>query len=93
MQATTLCAHFRVRGRVQGVLYRASTEATARRLGLCGWVRNGDDGEVELVACGPALQIDELENWLWRGPANAQVSSVKRTPSSPEHFPGFEIRR
>lgn len=93
MQTSTVCVHFRVCGQVQGVFYRASTEATARRLGLSGWVRNGEDGEVELVACGPAPQLDELEKWLWRGPANAQVSSVKRMPSPLEHFQGFEVRR
>ena len=93
MTQTTQCVHFRVRGQVQGVFYRASTEATARRLGLSGWVSNTEDGEVELVACGSASQLDELEKWLWRGPANAQVSSVKRMPSPLEHFQGFEIRR
>ena len=93
MTQTTQCAHFRVRGQVQGVFYRASTEATARRLGLSGWVRNTEDGEVELVACGPAAQLDELEKWLWRGPANAQVSSVARTLLPLQNFLGFEIRR
>jgi acylphosphatase len=93
MTQTTQCAHFRVYGQVQGVFYRASAEATARRLGLSGWVRNTENGEVELVACGSAPRLDELEKWLWRGPANAQVSSVKRMPSPLEHFQGFEIRR
>ena len=91
-QTATLCAHFRVRGQVQGVFYRASTEATARRLGLSGWVRNTEDGEVELVACGSAPQLDELEKWLWRGPANARVAGVERAPSPLERFQGFEIR-
>src|SRR5690606_18973187 len=39
----------RIRGRVQGVFYRAETQATASRLGLAGWVRNREDGSVELV--------------------------------------------
>ncbi len=93
MTQTTQCAHFRVRGQVQGVFYRASTEATARRLGLSGWVRNGEDGGVELVACGPAPRLDELEKWLWQGPADARVSSVERRPSPLEHFHGFEVLR
>jgi acylphosphatase len=92
MTQTTQCVHFCVRGQVQGVFYRASTEATARRLGLSGWVRNAEDGEVELVACGPAARLDELEKWLWRGPANAQVTRVVRTPLPFQHFQGFEIR-
>jgi acylphosphatase len=93
MQTATLCAHFRVRGRVQGVFYRASAEATARRLNLSGWVRNAEDGDVELVACGPAARLDELEKWLWQGPANAQVTSVEHTSLPPQNFRGFEIRR
>lgn len=93
MTQITQCAYFRVRGQVQGVFYRASTEATARRLGLSGWVRNTEDGEVELVACGSAPRLDELEKWLWRGPADARVSNVARTPLAFQHFQGFAIRR
>ena len=93
MTQTIQCVHFCVRGQVQGVFYRASTEATAHRLGLSGWVRNVENGEVELVACGPAPQLDELEKWLWRGPANARVTSVVRTLLPLQHFRGFEVRR
>ena len=93
MTQITLCAHFRVQGLVQGVFFRASTEATARRLGLSGWVRNTEDGEVEIVACGSAPRLDELEKWLWRGPIDAQVWSVNRMPSPLDHFQEFEVRR
>lgn len=87
------CAHFRVRGHVQGVFYRASTEAIALRLGLSGWVRNCENGDVELVACGSAPQLDELERWLWQGPAGARVSDVRRAPAPIQVFNGFEVRR
>lgn len=87
------CAHFRVRGHVQGVFYRASTEAVALRLGLSGWVRNSENGDVELVACGSASQLDELERWLWQGPAGARVSSVQRAPAARAIFDGFTVRR
>jgi acylphosphatase len=87
------CTHFRVRGLVQGVFFRASTEAMARRLGLGGWVRNCENGDVELVACGSAPQLDDIEKWLWQGPANARVTDVQRTPLPFQHFQGFEIRR
>ena len=88
-----VCAHFRVRGQVQGVFFRASTEATARRLGLNGWVRNVEHGDVEIVACGTPRQLDELEKWLWQGPANAHVTGVQRTPVTLQTFSGFEVRR
>lgn len=87
------CAHFRVRGRVQGVFFRASTEAVALRLGLGGWVRNGENGDVELIACGPPRQLDDLETWLWQGPSGARVSGVQRTPAVFQAFNGFEVRR
>lgn len=87
------CAHFRVRGQVQGVFFRASTEAVALRLGLSGWVRNSENGDVELVACGTARQLGELEKWLWQGPSSARVTDVQRAPAALQTFNGFELRR
>ena len=88
-----VCAHFRVRGQVQGVFFRASTEAVALRLGLSGWVRNSENGEVELVACGMVRQLDDMEKWLWQGPSNARVTGVQRAPAVLQTFHGFEVRR
>jgi len=87
------CAHFRVRGQVQGVFFRASTEAVALRLGLSGWVRNSENGDVELIACGTVRQLDELEKWLWQGPSSARVSGVQRALAAFQNFNGFEVRR
>jgi len=77
---------------VQGVFYRASTEAKARTLGLRGWVRNLADGRVELVACGPAEQLATLEQWLWDGPAHANVTDVMADSIATQPFSNFEIR-
>jgi acylphosphatase len=92
-ESEIVCAHFRVRGLVQGVFFRASTEVMAQRLGLGGWVRNSANGEVELIACGPVAQLDALEKWLWQGPANARVTAVQRLPVQREIFDGFVVRR
>jgi acylphosphatase len=92
-ERATVCAHFRVRGQVQGVFFRASTEAVARRLALSGWVRNCENGDVELAACGTATQLDELEKWLWQGPARARVTAVERAPLPHAIFDGFAVRR
>ena len=68
--------HARVRGRVQGVAYRASTRHEAQRLGLVGWVRNLPDGSVELEAQGDAEVVERLLAWCRKGPSLARVTSV-----------------
>jgi len=88
-----VCVHFRVRGQVQGVFFRASTETVALRLGLRGWVRNSENGDVELVACGEMPQLEALEKWLWQGPSRAQVIDVHRSPIAFQNFLKFEVRR
>ena len=51
-----------VRGRVQGVYFRAATQREARRLGISGWVRNRNDGSIEMVAEGDIrLNADSFE--------------------------------
>ncbi|MEZ4380914.1 MAG: acylphosphatase [Nannocystaceae bacterium] len=66
----------RIAGRVQGVAYRASARAVARRLGLVGWVRNLPTGEVELRAEGPREALEALLQWCAEGPPAAVVSDV-----------------
>lgn len=82
-----------VRGRVQGVFYRASTRQKAEQLGLSGWVRNLPDGSVEVVAEGPDAGLQTLESWCRRGPPAAKVRALERwdEPASGE-FEGFGIR-
>lgn len=71
-----LCIHCYISGKVQGVWFRASTEAEAKRLGITGWVRNLTDGRVEVMACGEKEAILELHAWLQHGPKLANVSGV-----------------
>jgi acylphosphatase len=65
-----------VRGRVQGVGFRASTASEARHLGVSGWVRNLPDGNVEVLAEGSAEAVDALLAWLAHGPPGARVTGV-----------------
>jgi acylphosphatase len=69
--------HCIVRGRVQGVAFRAYTVREARRLGLAGWVRNLPNGCVELVAQGEQRDLETLEAWCHQGPPRASVSDVE----------------
>lgn len=68
--------HITVSGRVQGVCYRAATQSTARRLGLCGTVRNLADGRVEIIAHGDSEALEQLVAWCWQGPPAARVTEV-----------------
>ncbi|SDG47107.1 MULTISPECIES: acylphosphatase [Thalassobaculum] len=68
--------HLTVTGRVQGVAYRAWTIGTAKELGLVGWVRNRQDGAVEITARGEPDELDALATRCRRGPPMAQVQDV-----------------
>ena len=68
---------FTVRGRVQGVFFRANTRRVAESLGVTGYAINLPDGNVEVLACGPESQVDQLGDWLQRGPDMARVDGVK----------------
>lgn len=76
----SLAFHAFISGRVQGVYFRASTEAQARRLGLTGWVRNRRDGRVEVWFGGEASECAELLEWLHHGPPDARVENVEHEP-------------
>lgn len=69
--------HCFVSGRVQGVFFRQSTRARAVELELTGWVRNLNDGRVELKAFGAPENLHRLKQWLHQGPPAAQVTSVE----------------
>ena len=85
-------ARFLVSGVVQGVFFRASTQAQARRLGLRGFTRNLADGRVEVLASGDDSAIDSLHAWLQRGPEQAHVERVLRSRADPVPGDDFVIR-
>jgi acylphosphatase len=68
--------HLFIRGRVQGVGYRAWAEDTALGLGLQGWVRNRRDGAVEAVFTGPAAAVADMIAACRYGPPGARVDTV-----------------
>ena len=84
-------ARFFVRGRVQGVWFRASTRDVATRLGLSGHARNLADGRVDVLAVGDADAIEALAAWLQQGPPGARVYGVVREPAAVEAVAGFEV--
>lgn len=71
------CQRCLVSGKVQGVFYRASAARKAAELGVTGYARNLSDGRVEVLACGEPAAVKALCEWLWEGPAYAQISDVQ----------------
>lgn len=85
--------HALVRGRVQGVGFRYFVVREGSALGLRGYARNKDNGDVEVVAQGARPTLERLLAALWRGPSAASVHDVRTTWQSPaEHLSGFHVR-
>jgi acylphosphatase len=83
---------FFVSGRVQGVAFRAYTQAQANALGIRGYARNLVDGRVEVLAIGDAEAVERLAAWLQHGPPLARVESLLHAPAEPESDPqGFVV--
>ena len=80
-----------VRGRVQGVAFRAHTADAARRAGLAGWVRNLPDGSVEAAFEGASGAVDALLACVRRGPPAARVTGVEVFDEPPTGDERFEI--
>lgn len=88
-------AHIWVRGRVQGVGFRAFVEYSARKIGeLTGWVRNVGYDTVEAIAEGERETVERLIEAMKQGPRGARVDEAKvdwETPTG--EFREFGVRR
>lgn len=83
--------HFLVSGHVQGVFFRASTREKAIELGIKGWVRNTENGAVEIHAEGEGEILDALEQWLHEGPPAATVNTVESSKADTGNHQEFVI--
>lgn len=91
---TKICTVAWIHGQVQRVGFRYATLHQVKQLGLSGYVRNQDDGSVEVVACGESEWVEHLLAWLRQGgPAHARVDKVLTEPrnGSLGDFHGFDI--
>ena len=84
--------HALVSGRVQGVGFRYTALRQAKALGIVGFVRNLDDGDVEILAEGEDPDLDRFLAWLHTGPSGAWIERVDMTPIPPtgDYF-DFEV--
>ena len=85
-------ARARIRGKVQGVWYRAWTNEEARELSIDGWVRNRKDGSVEAVFAGRAEDVDRMLALCRSGPPLARVDAVEVAEEATAPEAGFEQR-
>jgi acylphosphatase len=79
-----------IRGRVQGVGYRAWTEVTALEYGLEGWVRNRRDGTVEVLFTGPEQKVAAMIEACRNGPPGSRVDAIDQRQASVDEL---ELRR
>ncbi len=81
-----------VSGRVQGVFFRRGARDHGNSHGLVGWVKNLDDGRLELMICGEEDIVEKMVEWLWEGPAAAKVENVEKEKMPWEEFSNFEVK-
>ncbi len=90
MNITRLCV---VSGKVHGVFFRQSTVDQATKLGITGWVRNTDEGNVECLMSGEQEVVEVLTRWLHEGPPSANVLKVVSKDLPFEEHDTFVIKK
>jgi len=86
------CAHLTISGKVQGVFFRANVRDKALELGLKGYVKNLENGIVEVAAEGNEDKINELIDFIKNNPGHSIVENIEISIKMPENFKKFEIR-
>jgi acylphosphatase len=85
--------HILVQGKVQGVFYRATAKEVADKLNIKGWIRNTQEGSVEIVASGDEPSLQSFIDWCQKGPEYAYVHSLVVSDAPEESFSAFTIKR
>ena len=85
--------HLLIKGKVQGVFFRATAKDVANLHDLKGWIKNTEDGDVEAVVSGNGEQVKEFIEWSKQGPPRAQVTDVIVTEQEYEEFKKFSVIR
>jgi acylphosphatase len=82
-----------IKGKVQGVFYRASAKDVADLTGIKGWVRNLPDNNVEIIATASEELLQKFIKWCKQGPPRAKVEDVIVEELDLQEFNGFRIIR
>ena len=88
-----LAVHIWVKGRVQGVGFRAHVEYYALEIGVSGWVRNVGWDTVEALAEGTREQLDQFIEMVKTGPRSSRVDEARIEYETPMGYPiGFIVK-
>jgi acylphosphatase len=82
-----------IKGKVQGVFYRAHAKEVADLIGVHGWIKNLSDRSVEITATSTADVLQKFIGWCRQGPPRAVVDEVIVEEAALEEFSGFRIIR
>lgn len=85
--------HLLIKGKVQGVFYRATAKEVAKKLGITGWIKNSKDGHVEATVSGDEQRVKAFIDWCKKGPPEAEVENVAVTDKEDMVFDRFVILR
>ena len=89
-----VCKRVFLSGKVQGVSFRFYAQGKAQELQLLGWVRNLDDGRVEMLVAGEGPSVETMIKWAHKGPPGAKVDDMQVTEVKDPISKGpFFIRR
>lgn len=88
-----MTVHLEIKGKVQGVFFRAIAGKIAEENNLTGWIRNKVGGNVEAMVNGQKENVELFINWCKEGPKNAVVCEVAITSLEETAFEGFIIKR
>ena len=80
-----------VKGKVQGVFYRASTKAVADQLGVKGFIKNEPNGDVYIEAEGDNISLEMFLEWCNEGPEHAIVNLVESHEGELKNYRNFEV--
>ena len=85
--------HLLIKGKVQGVFFRATARKVAEQLLVTGWIKNTNAGDVEAMVTGTEEQLQRFSTWCKHGPENATVEEVVINKIAETSFSEFEVIR
>ena len=85
--------HLIIKGKVQGVFFRATAKEVADEIGVTGWIKNTEDGNVEAMVRGSDVQLQKFIAWCKVGPRKAVVTHVKAMNVEEKNFESFQVIR